>query len=226
MKTGSQAFRVWQSQAGSPAWNMAVDELLLRHAAALGQAVLRFYSWDQPSSSFGYFQRFADVEVLTDLRPTLRRPTAGGLVHHGENEWTYSLVFPPTHPWWELKANESYQHVHVWIRRAFKDCGVATELCTEARPAGPGQCFVGAEKNDLLHCGNKIAGAAQRRNRDGLLIQGSVQAKPTGIDRKAWESAMLAESEWIEWQPKDAFLGEVETLAKRKYESATHNQKR
>ena len=64
MKTGSQAFRVWQSHAGSPAWNMAGDELLLRHVAALGQAVLRFYSWDQPSASFGYFQCFADVEVL------------------------------------------------------------------------------------------------------------------------------------------------------------------
>ena len=139
MKTGSQAFRVWQSQAGSPAWNMAGDELLLRHVAALGQAVLRFYSWDQPSASFGYFQCFADVEVLTDLRPVLRRPTAGGLVCHGENEWTYSLVFPPTHPWWELKACESYHKVHVWVRRAFRDCGVATELCPEVRPAGPGQ---------------------------------------------------------------------------------------
>ncbi|GIT06000.1 MAG: hypothetical protein CM1200mP29_14110 [Verrucomicrobiota bacterium] len=60
--------------------------------------------------------------------------------------------------------------------------------------------FFGAEKNDLLYCGNKIAGAAQRRNRDGPLIQGSVQAKPTGIDRKAWESAMLAKSEWIGWK--------------------------
>ena len=124
------------------------------------------------------------------------------------------------------QACESYHKVHVWVRRAFKECGVATELCPEARPAGPGQCFVGAEKNDLLYCGNKIAGAAQRRNRDGLLIQGSVQAKPTGIDRKAWESAMLAKSEWIEWEPKDVFLGEVDTLAKRKYESATYNQKR
>ena len=114
----------------------------------------------------------------------------------------------------------------MWVRRAFKGGGVATELCPETRPAGPGQCFVGAEKNDLLYCGNKIAGAAQRRNRDGLLIQGSVQAKAIGIDRKAWESAMLANSEWIEWKPKDVFLGEVDTLAKRKYESATHNQKR
>ncbi|SVC22961.1 uncharacterized protein METZ01_LOCUS275815, partial [marine metagenome] len=61
---------------------MATDELLLQQAAALGQAVLRFYSWDQPSASFGYFQRYADVEAMTKLRPLIRRPTGGGAVLH------------------------------------------------------------------------------------------------------------------------------------------------
>ena len=205
---------------------MAADELLLRHAAALGQAVLRFYSWDQPSASFGYSQRHAEVEAMTELRPLIRRPTGGGLVLHDEAEWTYSLVFPARHPVCQLKAEESYRHVHQWIRRAFETCGVAVELCPEKRVAGPGQCFVGAEKCDLLFDGQKIAGAAQRRNREGLLIQGSVQAKATGIDRKAWESAMLAGSEWSEWQPDEPFIDEAADLGKRKYAADTHNQKR
>lgn len=226
MNTGGQALRIWHGQAGSPAWNMAADELLLRHAAALGQAVLRFYSWDQPSASFGYFQRYADVEALTGLRPLIRRPTGGGVVLHDEAEWTYSLTFPPTHPVWQLKAEESYRCVHEWVRHAFEVCGVATELCPETRATGPGQCFVGAEKCDLLFNGQKIAGAAQRRNRDGLLIQGSVQAKSTGIDREAWEIAMLAESDWSEWQPGGSFIDESTSLAKRKYAADVHNQKR
>ena len=205
---------------------MAADELLLRHAAALGQAVLRFYSWDQPSASFGYSQRHAEVEAMTELRPLIRRPTGGGLVLHDVAEWTYSLTFPPTHPAWQLKAAESYRCVHEWVRRAFEVCGVAVELCPKKRPAGPGQCFVGAEKCDLLFDGQKIAGAAQRRNREGLLIQGSVQAKATGIDRKAWESAMLAGSEWSEWQPDEPFIDEAADLGKRKYAADTHNQKR
>ena len=221
-----QADLVWRGQAGAPAWNMAADELLLRDSAALGQAVLRFYSWDRPSSSFGYFQRYADVEGWTELRPLIRRPTGGGLVRHAEDEWTYSLTFPPGHSWWQLKAEESYRRVHDWLRRAFERCGVVTELCPETRPAGPGQCFVGAEKNDLLHCGNKIAGAAQRRNRSGLLIQGSVQAKATGVERPSWETAMLAEVECSEWQPSESFTDETKCLAKRKYESDSHNQKR
>ena len=226
MNTGGQALRIWHGQAGSPTWNMAGDELLLQQAAALGQAVLRFYSWDQPSASFGYFQRYADVEPLTGLRPLIRRPTGGGVVLHDEAEWTYSLTFPPAHPAWQLKAEESYRCVHEWVRHAFKVCGVETELSPERRATGPGQCFVGAEKCDLLFNGQKIAGAAQRRNRDGLLIQGSVQAKPTGIDREAWEIAMLAESDWSEWQPAESFITEATALASSKYAAAAHNQKR
>ena len=226
MNIGGQALRVWRVQASSPAWNMAADELLLHHAAALGQAVLRFYSWDQPSASFGYFQRYADVEDLTGLRPLIRRPTGGGVVLHDEAEWTYSLTFPATHPAWKLKAEESYCCIHEWVRHAFEVCGVAVELCPETRPSGPGQCFVGAEKNDLQFCGNKIAGAAQRRNRDGLLIQGSVQAKATGVERGPWENAMLAGSDWSEWQPDGSFIDESTSLAKRKYAADVHNQKR
>lgn len=221
-----QALRVWHDQAGAPAWNMAADELLLQQAAALGQVVLRFYSWDQPAATFGYFQRYVDVSVMTDLRPLIRRSTAGGLVRHDKLEWTYSLVFPPTHPWWQLKAERSYRCIHEWVQRAFENCGVAAELCPVTQSAGPGQCFVGAEKNDLVYCGNKIAGAAQRRNCDGLLIQGSVQANSTGIDRKAWEATMLAESECSEWQPPEMFIAEVTALAKCKYAAEAHNQKR
>jgi len=218
--------RVWHSQAGAPAWNMAADELLLQQADVHAQAVLRFYSWGQSTASFGYFQRYVHVSVMTELRPLIRRPTAGGLVCHDENEWTYSLVFPPSHSWWQLRAEESYRSVHNWIRRSFEDCSVATKLCVETQPSGPGQCFVGAEKNDLLYCGNKIAGAAQRRNRDGLLIQGSVQARSTGIDYEVWKTAMLAESKCSNWQPPKSFIADATALAKRKYSAEEYNQKR
>jgi len=221
-----QALRVWRAGAGAPAWNMAADELLLRQVNTLGQPLLRFYAWSRAAATFGYFQRHAEVSGMTSLRPLVRRSTAGGLVCHDENEWTYSLVFPPSHPWWRLKAGESYRCVHDWLRRAFDVCGVATELCPEVRMAGPGQCFVGAEKCDLLFNGQKIAGAAQRRNRSGLLIQGSVQAKATGVERRAWEVAMLAGYDCSEWPLTESFIAEADDLAKRKYESDSHNQKR
>ena len=222
----AESFNIWRSQSKSPAWNMAADELLLRQSNMLGEPVLRLYSWSQSSSSFGYFQRYAEVSLLTDLRPLIRRPTAGGLVRHDKHEWTYSLSFPSGHPWWRLKAEISYQQVHNWIRRAFELCGVITELCLEVNLEGPGQCFVGAEKHDLIYRGGKIAGAAQRRNREGLLIQGSIQAKNTNVERKCWESAMLDDVQWQEWKPVGSFVDEITDLAKRKYESTNHNQRR
>ena len=47
----------------------------------------RFYAWLEPAATFGYFQRFAEVERMTLLRPLLRRPTGGGLVPHAA-DWT------------------------------------------------------------------------------------------------------------------------------------------
>ena len=75
------------SPAQDAAANMAWDEVLLREAPTIGRCVLRFYSWSQAAASFGYFQKYADVEGWTQLRPLVRRPTGGGLVPHLA-DWT------------------------------------------------------------------------------------------------------------------------------------------
>src|SRR5258708_26441834 len=81
-----------QSGPGQVAFNMAMDEALLEAMPRLGQPILRFYSWSEPAASFGYFQKFREVERLTLLRPLVRRPTGGGIVPHME-DWTYSAAF-------------------------------------------------------------------------------------------------------------------------------------
>jgi lipoate-protein ligase A len=153
---------------------MAWDEALLDAMPRLARPVLRFYTWSEPAASFGYFQKYAELERLTPLRPLVRRPTGGGLVPH-DNDWTYSLVCPTNHAWYNLAAVASYRRVHEWLRDAFALLDEPTELAPQSSKSGPGQCFAGYEQFDLLWRGKKIAGAAQRRRRDGLLIQGSVQ---------------------------------------------------
>ena len=206
---------------------MAMDEALLETAPQCGHAVLRFYSWTEPAATFGYSQKFADAAAMTRLRPLVRRPTGGGLVPH-DADWTYSLVFPPQHPWYHFKAVESYRRVHEWIRDAFAGLSVPTTLAPESQIEIPGQCFVGAEKFDLLWHGRKIAGAAQRRTRAGLLIQGSVQPPPISLERTAWESAMRAALE-VEWKPlpPDSLPTELaRRLAETKFAQAGFNEKR
>src|SRR5258707_5016539 len=83
------------------AFNMALDEALLEAMPRLNHPVLRFYGWTEPAASFGYFQKYSEVQQLTPLRPLLRRPTGGGIVPHVA-DWTYSLVWPAGHPWYSL----------------------------------------------------------------------------------------------------------------------------
>jgi lipoate-protein ligase A len=217
------------SGRGDAAFNMALDEALLEQAATLGAPVLRFYGWTQPAATFGYFQHFAEIESATRLRPLVRRPTGGGLVPH-DADWTYSIVFPPGHEWHGLRAEESYRRVHDWIRAAWCDLGVATELALCCKKERPGQCFAGYEKFDLLWHGKKIAGAAQRRNKLGLLIQGSVQPPPGGGRRDDWQTAMrkvgTAESGWTELTVTAGLMARSNHLAAEKYAQAAYNQKR
>jgi len=209
---------------------MALDEALLEAMPRLGTPLLRFYSWTEPAASFGYFQRYTEVEQMTALRPLVRRPTAGGLVPH-DADWTYSLAFPTVHEWYSLKAIQSYERVHRWIQSAFALIKVPTELA-EGRQVGVGQCFVGHEKFDLLWRGQKIAGAAQRRTRDGLLIQGSIQLPPLSLHKSDWEKAMLDTAtrahdfEWNNFTMDKSMTERVEFLAAQKYSQAAYNRKR
>ena len=219
------------SGPGAADFNMAFDEALLEFAATLGEPALRFYGWTQRAASFGYFQRYPEVERLTLLRPLIRRPTGGGLVPH-DADWTYSLVFPPAHWWYAFRAAESYERVHQWIHDAFVKLNVTTELSPGRRKELPGQCFVGAERFDVLWHGRKIAGAAQRRNRHGLLIQGSVQPPPLNLAKVDWQKAMCdaAANKWsVAWRPfePDAPLNRrVEELVCRKFALNEYNQRR
>jgi len=213
------------------AFNMALDEALLEAMPHLQKPMLRFYGWTEPAATFGYFQKYSDVEQATTLRPLIRRPTGGGIVPH-DADWTYSAVFPPGHEWHSVKAEESYRRIHDWLRLAFAELKVETELAACCKKSLPGQCFVGHEKSDLLWQGKKIAGAAQRRNKSGLLIQGSIQPPTASLARTGWEKAMLAVARekfragWEELLPDEKLRTRTDELVREKYSREAYNRKR
>lgn len=133
-----------------------------------------------------------------------RRPTGGGFVDH-RDDWTYALVLPRGHPLEELRATQSYRAVHDALAAALRAQGVpATTKLSEEQCAGaqggtlagrtPGEvtsapaadaagiCFQRAEIYDVVHerSAEKIAGAAQKRNKHGLLLQGSIWRPAAG----------------------------------------------
>src|SRR5437868_1685207 len=122
---------------------MALDEVLL---GTKRTPILRFYRWNSPSISFGYFVSFAEACEIARNRATVRRWTGGGIVPHGE-DLTYSIMIGSKDAAFALASKIIYQRVHLALGSALREI-----------------------END-----RKIAGAAQRKTRNGLLHQGSIQ---------------------------------------------------
>jgi len=153
------------------ALNMAVDEALLEIATS---PALRFYRWRSPALSFGYFGSFADVAEQRAHREIVRRWTGGGVVPHGE-DLTYSVIIPARHSFFARSSLEIYSELHDAIRQALTANAVEATLASAVAPKVSEHCFANAVQSDVLSDGRKIAGAAHRRSRAGLLHQGSIQ---------------------------------------------------
>jgi lipoyl(octanoyl) transferase len=159
----------------SAAMNMAIDEALLEYAA---NPVVRFYRWQSPALSFGYFGRFSDVVSYQRERDLVRRWTGGGIVFHG-NDLTYSIVIPASEAVFGEQSTSIYQKIHHALCDVLVEAGHPALLGTETGVNDPGyNCFANPVRADVLINGRKVAGAAQRRTRRGLLQQGSIQ----GVD--------------------------------------------
>jgi lipoate-protein ligase A len=149
--------------------NMAVDEALLRLVTV---PVLRIYGWSEVDAiSLGYFEKAADVP---EGRPFVRRYTGGGLVDHSD-DLTYTLVLPKTHPLTVAGTGPSYEAIHRAVAAALAREGFDVRLTPVNEPVEHHACFQKAVRFDVVDGqGRKLAGAAQRRTREGCLHQGSI----------------------------------------------------
>ncbi len=172
------AIHVFPDRSGTAAENMASDFLLLQRYRPEDAIRVRHYSWSRPAYTFGMSQKYSYVrsEIADPLIDICRRPTGGGIVSHLE-DWTYSLVIPSSHPFSQEEPNATYKGVHEMILAALSSQGVeATVNRKEASNHNPGVCFNKAELFDILlkNLPTKVAGAAQKRTKSGLLFQGSI----------------------------------------------------
>jgi lipoate-protein ligase A len=207
---------VYQTRAPmSAAMNMAMDEALLEQAT---EPILRFYRWQRPSLSFGYFGKFAEVAEEAQGRDLVRRWTGGGTVLHGE-DLTYSLLTPPNEPAFALSPPAIYAVSHGAIRDALQLEGKQTELVTKPELKISDACFENAVRHDLTCHGRKIAGAAQRRTRRGFLHQGSIQLPDLSHSFRERFAAALAPEICEAEIPARSFDRAAE-LAEQKYATA------
>src|SRR5437867_7666815 len=221
----------------SGAMNMALDEALLEHATVPS---IRFYQWRAPALSFGYFGEFGEVAIHERERDLVRRWTGGGIVFHGD-DLTYSIVIPVRDSVFAESSMNIYKKVHRALADALNGLHESAELgaCNRDRSrrgalqvalrrTGDRRCLASAIMDrgsncfdnpvhaDVMLNGQKIAGAAQRRTRRGLLQQGSIQ----GVDLEndlAEQFAHALSVNCSERQMSREVLDRARELAQQKY---------
>lgn len=164
---------------------------------------LRHYSWAYPAFTFGYSQQYEWVkkQIPSPMAAfdVCRRPTGGGVVDH-RYDFTYSLILPPQHLLYREPPQKFYRLVHESIASSLLKNGQEAQLqecpndtnCKGGFSSSnnlPTICFQRKEIYDLVDplSKQKIAGAALKRNRFGLLLQGSIE-KAVAANIFSWET--------------------------------------
>lgn len=198
--------------------NMAIDEALLRQ---IERPLLRVYRWATAAVSFGYFDQWKPVRVAYPQRELVRRWTGGGVVPHGE-DFTYSLIVPMADPFARSDTAESYRAIHELIAEVLRDLGSAVSVTPASEEKISPACFENPVRSDIVWNQRKIAGAAQRRSRLGLLHQGSIQ----GIRLPPELAARLAERFSREIRACSFDVREAaQTIAAEKYATAAWTER-
>jgi lipoate-protein ligase A len=199
---------------------MAVDEWLMGLAAESGTPMMRVYGWSGDWVSFGYALSLslARSQFPDPGLSYIRRWTGGGVVDH-RNDWTYTVAVPPGDPLAALTAPERYSALHAALVAALQAEGIAVRLSDGSDVTGSDACFRNPVAHDVVDAsGQKIAGAGQRRNRTGMLHQGSVitgKGEPAADSRAAALAQCLAANpEQVELSPPPETL---DRLMKERY---------
>jgi lipoate-protein ligase A len=184
-KPGSRNEKPWRLlpwRVLSAGENMAVDEAVFRlYGRERVPPTLRFFGWQPPAVSLGYFQKTArEIDPEACRREGIdivRRPTGGKAVLH-EHELTYSLVAGINHPLFTGDILETYRVISACIVEALKRIGLSPEMVCDGRSAAgtllEAYCFAAPSKYEILVGGRKICGSAQMRGGGTFLQHGSL----------------------------------------------------
>ena len=163
---------------------MAIDEALYQLADFKSAPVLRFYTWQRPTLSLGFFQQYKRVVqesfVVHNNIDVVRRITGGRAVLH-QWEVTYALVAPLIGIFETRSLQETYRLIadalHLGLTKTgLDDLSISMETAgdTAAQESRLPQCFVSVSQFEHAAATKKVIGSAQKRSRDRFLQHGSI----------------------------------------------------
>lgn len=164
--------------------NMAIDAKLLEEMKPDDSPILHLYEWEGKAATYGYFldpKKFLDLEKARALRLSLaRRPTGGGIIFH-VSDLAFSVLVPANFPHYSTNTLDNYDFINNAVKRGvnsfFENPESLSLLPDEPLPLDESCrhfCMAKPTKYDVMLGGRKIAGAAQRRRKQGYLHQGSI----------------------------------------------------
>lgn len=175
---------VLESGAHRAQENMQIDAELLEGAGQLKGPCVRFYEWERPSITYGYFidpEKFLRLDRLQQLGIDLaRRPTGGGIVFH-LFDMAFSALIPAHCSLFSRNTLDNYALINRAVLQAVEqflyhrsslemtavDLEGLQESCSHF-------CMARPTKYDVMWKEKKIAGAAQRKTKAGFLHQGTI----------------------------------------------------
>jgi lipoate-protein ligase A len=168
---------------------MEIDAYLLETLGAKSDPILHFYEWEGDCATYGYLtdpNDYLDEEGMRAMGLSLaRRSTGGGIVFHTW-DFAFSVLIPASCQFFSLNTLDNYAFVNEVVRVAVqKFLGSSLLVLTPVDFGAPGAscsrfCMAKPTKYDVVLEGRKIAGAAQRKCKQGFLHQGMIalQAPP------------------------------------------------
>lgn len=198
-------WKVFDTGKASAKENMAIDAGLLQSVAV--SPILHLYDWEEKSATFGHF---AKPELLLNLWELeagnvqiAKRPTGGGVLFHF-TDFAFSVIIPKHHPFYSTNTLQNYRQINRVVEDAVRQMLGDSLSLLEQEPIdqSPSKhfCMAKPTQYDVMLGGKKVAGAAQRRTKQGILHQGTIHlALP-------------------DWQELDPFIKDPAVLeAMRKY---------
>lgn len=177
-------WKILDTGRSAAAENMRIDGELLENMKPDDDPILHFYEWEGKAATYGYFletQKYLDLKKVEAHGLSLaRRPTGGGIIFH-VTDFAFSVLVPAEFPHYSINTLDNYDFINSAVKRGVKNfLETAEDLTLLPNEPVPKEescrhfCMAKPTIYDVMLGGKKIAGAAQRRRKQGYLHQGSI----------------------------------------------------
>ena len=174
-------WKVIDSKKMSASDLMGLDSSFLFAMEENDAPIIHFYDFIKPSFTFGVFvnpKELMNEEVYSQEFDFSKRPTGGGVLFHCW-DFAFSCFVPKNHPGYLENVMDSYKYINdrvcfaldEYIKGGFSLQPVTMMPMDESCKHF---CFSKPTMYDIMYGEKKLAGAAQRRKKNGYLHQGSI----------------------------------------------------